>query len=76
MERKQGFLGRVVDIGAELFAMAAACVRVEMVRVDDAEQGEAAVELADARSATGPACGLMCCSTGCGARPATSTARS
>jgi len=27
MERKQGFLGRVVDIGAELFAMAATCVR-------------------------------------------------
>jgi len=48
MERKQGFLGRVVDIGAELFAMTAACVRAEMVRADDAEQGEAAVELADA----------------------------
>ncbi|MFE3288329.1 acyl-CoA dehydrogenase family protein, partial [Streptomyces sp. NPDC059233] len=27
METKQGFLGRVVDIGAELFAMSAACVR-------------------------------------------------
>ncbi len=27
MERKQGFLGRVVDIGAELFAMTACCVR-------------------------------------------------
>jgi hypothetical protein len=27
MERKQAFLGRVVDIGAELFAMAATCVR-------------------------------------------------
>ncbi len=27
LERKQGFLGRVVDIGAELFAMSAACVR-------------------------------------------------
>jgi hypothetical protein len=27
MERKQGFLGRIVDIGAELFAMSAACVR-------------------------------------------------
>jgi len=27
MERKQGFLGRVVDIGAELFAMSAVCVR-------------------------------------------------
>jgi alkylation response protein AidB-like acyl-CoA dehydrogenase len=48
MERKQRFLGRVVDIGAELFAMTAACVRAEMVRADDAEHGEAAVELADA----------------------------
>ena len=27
MERKQAFLGRVVDIGAELFAMSAACTR-------------------------------------------------
>jgi alkylation response protein AidB-like acyl-CoA dehydrogenase len=27
MERKQAFLGRLVDIGAELFAMSAACVR-------------------------------------------------
>ncbi|WP_036372819.1 acyl-CoA dehydrogenase family protein [Micromonospora sp. ATCC 39149] len=27
MERKQAFLGRVVDIGAELFAMSAVCVR-------------------------------------------------
>ncbi|HET9381416.1 MAG TPA: acyl-CoA dehydrogenase family protein, partial [Streptomyces sp.] len=26
METKQGFLGRIVDIGAELFAMSAACV--------------------------------------------------
>jgi alkylation response protein AidB-like acyl-CoA dehydrogenase len=48
MERKQGFLGRVVDIGAELFAMTAACVRAEMLRADDPELGEAAHELADA----------------------------
>jgi alkylation response protein AidB-like acyl-CoA dehydrogenase len=27
MERKQAFLGRIVDIGAELYAMSAACVR-------------------------------------------------
>ncbi|MEV7996869.1 acyl-CoA dehydrogenase family protein, partial [Streptomyces sp. NPDC086077] len=32
METKQGFLGRVVDIGAELFAMSAACVRAELLR--------------------------------------------
>ena len=48
MERKQGFLGRIVDIGAELFAMTAACVRAEMLQADDPEMGEAACELADA----------------------------
>jgi alkylation response protein AidB-like acyl-CoA dehydrogenase len=48
MERKQGFLGRVVDIGAELFAMTAACVRAEMLRTDDPANGDAAFELADA----------------------------
>jgi hypothetical protein len=48
MEQKQGFLGRVVDIGAELFAMAASCVRAEAQRVDDRGRGEQAYELADA----------------------------
>ncbi|CAM5267886.1 hypothetical protein SVIOM74S_04972 [Streptomyces violarus] len=32
MESKQGFLGRIVDIGAELFAMSATCVRAELLR--------------------------------------------
>jgi alkylation response protein AidB-like acyl-CoA dehydrogenase len=32
LERKQGFLGRVVDIGAELFAISAACVRATAER--------------------------------------------
>ena len=35
LEKKQGFLGRLVDIGAELFAMTAACVRAKML-LDDA----------------------------------------
>ncbi len=30
LERKQGFLGRIVDIGAELFAMSAVCVRAQL----------------------------------------------
>jgi alkylation response protein AidB-like acyl-CoA dehydrogenase len=50
LEVKQGFLGRIVDIGAELFAMSAACVRAEMLRSQaeaDPEQGRAAYELAD-----------------------------
>jgi alkylation response protein AidB-like acyl-CoA dehydrogenase len=47
MEQKQGFLGRVVDIGAELFAMSATCVRAESQRSADATVGAQAYELAD-----------------------------
>jgi alkylation response protein AidB-like acyl-CoA dehydrogenase len=47
METKQGFLGRVVDIGAELFAMSAACVRAERLRAEG-EHGREAYQLADA----------------------------
>ncbi|MHC5904104.1 acyl-CoA dehydrogenase family protein [Streptomyces sp. S6] len=47
METKQGFLGRVVDIGAELFAMSAACVRAEHLR-SRGEHGREAYQLADA----------------------------
>ena len=32
LERKQAFLGRIVDIGAELFAMSATCVRAHAER--------------------------------------------
>ena len=48
MEYKQAFLGRIVDIGAELFAMAASCARAEMIRKEDPERGQAAYELAEA----------------------------
>ncbi|CDO90727.1 acyl-CoA dehydrogenase [Mycobacterium triplex] len=48
LEQKQGFLGRIVDIGAELFAMSAACVRAEGQRVADPELGQQAYELAEA----------------------------
>jgi alkylation response protein AidB-like acyl-CoA dehydrogenase len=43
LERKQGFLGRIVDIGAELFAMSAVCVRARAERASRPE----GVELAD-----------------------------
>src|SRR6185312_9754907 len=43
LEYKQRFLGRIVDIGAELFAMTAACVRAQRDKAD-----QSAVELADA----------------------------
>jgi alkylation response protein AidB-like acyl-CoA dehydrogenase len=48
LEHQQGFLGRVVDIGAELFAMSAACVRAEAQRVSDPVQGAQAYQLAEA----------------------------
>jgi alkylation response protein AidB-like acyl-CoA dehydrogenase len=50
LERKQGFLGRIVDIGAELFAMSAACVRAQMDATDGGSDGRARTsqELADA----------------------------
>ncbi|MFE9768524.1 acyl-CoA dehydrogenase family protein [Streptomyces sp. NPDC005808] len=47
METKQGFLGRIVDIGAELFAMSAACVRAELLRTTEGH-GREAYQLADA----------------------------
>ncbi len=43
LEHKQRFLARIVDIGTELFAMTAACVRAQRDRAD-----HTAVELADA----------------------------
>ncbi|HET7173309.1 MAG TPA: acyl-CoA dehydrogenase family protein [Nocardioidaceae bacterium] len=48
LEYRQAFLGRIVDIGAELFAMAASCARAEMIRSGDPVRGEAAYALADA----------------------------
>ena len=38
MERKQAFLGRVVDIGADLWAMSAVIVRARMLGTDEAEE--------------------------------------
>ncbi|OBI25139.1 acyl-CoA dehydrogenase [Mycobacterium sp. E1386] len=47
LEQRQGFLGRIVDVGAELFAMSAACVRAEAQRAVDPAVGQQAYELAD-----------------------------
>ncbi|HET8879241.1 MAG TPA: acyl-CoA dehydrogenase family protein, partial [Arthrobacter sp.] len=48
LEYKQAFLGRIVDIGAELFAMAACCSRAEMLLRTAPDRGASAYELADA----------------------------
>ncbi|MGN9786975.1 acyl-CoA dehydrogenase family protein [Nonomuraea sp. ZG12] len=45
LEHKQSFLGRIVDIGAEVFAMTAVCVRAQE---DAHELGRRPYELADA----------------------------
>ncbi|GAA4082210.1 acyl-CoA dehydrogenase family protein [Actinomadura miaoliensis] len=55
LERRQGFLGRMVDIGAELFAMSAVCVRAyadatngAMFGLNGHDPGPSALRLADA----------------------------
>jgi alkylation response protein AidB-like acyl-CoA dehydrogenase len=47
LERKGELLGRIVDIGAELFAMSCACVYAETVAREHPERRQEAVELAD-----------------------------
>jgi hypothetical protein len=47
LERKQATLFRAVDIGADLFAMAAAVSRADALRRTGAAEGDRAVELAD-----------------------------
>src|SRR4051794_633368 len=47
MERKQAFLGRIVDIGSELYAIAAACVYAKTIEGEHPERAEQARELAD-----------------------------
>lgn len=46
MENHQAFLGRVVDLGAELFAMAACISRVELMRTEDPTNAGSAEALA------------------------------
>jgi alkylation response protein AidB-like acyl-CoA dehydrogenase len=46
-ERKQAFLGRIVDIGAELFAMASAAVYARTIAGEHPQRADEARELAD-----------------------------
>ncbi|MHB1172120.1 MAG: acyl-CoA dehydrogenase family protein [Lacisediminihabitans sp.] len=47
LEQRQAFLGRIVDIGAELFAMAAVCARAEDMRSRDTDGAASAYQLAN-----------------------------
>ncbi|HKU59763.1 MAG TPA: acyl-CoA dehydrogenase family protein [Gemmatimonadales bacterium] len=51
LEKRQAVLGRLVEIGAELLAITAACARAQAMRKKSgdgsAQEGESAVELAD-----------------------------
>ncbi|HYK83290.1 MAG TPA: acyl-CoA dehydrogenase family protein [Gemmatimonadales bacterium] len=47
LEYRQALLFRLVDVGAELFAMAAACTRARWLSAQDPAAGRRAVQLAD-----------------------------
>jgi hypothetical protein len=47
LEHKGHLLGRIVDIGAELYAIACACVYAQTIAREDAGRRESAFELAD-----------------------------
>jgi alkylation response protein AidB-like acyl-CoA dehydrogenase len=47
LEQRQSVLFRLVDVGAELFAMAATCSRAQLLLKKDREAGKRAVRLAD-----------------------------
>ena len=47
MEKKQGYMGRIVDIGCELFAMSAVIVRAKMLEKEGGPEAASAAELAD-----------------------------
>jgi hypothetical protein len=47
LEKKQSFLGRIVDIGAELYAIACACVYAQTLSTQDPANAAQYIELAD-----------------------------
>ena len=47
LEQRQTFLGRIVDIGAELFAISAAVVYADTIARETPERADSARELAD-----------------------------
>ena len=76
LERKQGFLGRIVDIGAELFAMSAACTRAQLDATDRPAPGAAAPASSwPARTARRPGCAATSSSASSGPTPTPPTRR-
>ena len=73
METKQGFLGRIVDIGAELFAMSAACVARRVLRARGEHGARPTSSPTPSAARRGSA--SRSCSPGSGPTPTTSTAR-
>jgi alkylation response protein AidB-like acyl-CoA dehydrogenase len=47
LEKKQAFLGRIVDIGAELYGIACACVYAQTLGTEDPANAAQYIELAD-----------------------------
>ena len=47
LEKKQAVLGRIVDIGAELYAISCAAVYAQTLKQEHPERGDEAVEMAD-----------------------------
>jgi alkylation response protein AidB-like acyl-CoA dehydrogenase len=47
LEKKQTFLGRIVDVGAELYGIASACVYAQTLTTEDPANAAQYVELAD-----------------------------
>jgi alkylation response protein AidB-like acyl-CoA dehydrogenase len=47
LEQKGHLLGRIVDIGAELYAIACACVHADTIAREQPDRGQQALELAD-----------------------------
>src|SRR5439155_19296391 len=60
MERKQGYMGRIVDIGCELFAMSASILRARMLEQEGGPEAATAAELGDIFSRGARRRGLGC----------------
>ena len=73
LEHKQAFLGRIVDIGAELFAMAACCSRAEMLLRTAPGDRAPPPTSSPRRTASRPGCAWTSTSTSSGGTLTTAT---